>query len=100
MNVVVVNDYAYVNGGASRVALLSALSLAQRGVGVTFFAGVGPASDDLKQSAINVRVLDRASYSDRGAIFAGLWGRDAKGALDGGRCKLPRSETIVRGHAH
>lgn len=42
VNIVVVSDFAYVNGGNASVALSSAIRLAQQGDAVTLFAGAGP----------------------------------------------------------
>ena len=39
--VVVLNDYCYVQGGASRVAIDEALGLASKGLAVSFVGGVG-----------------------------------------------------------
>lgn len=47
MNVIIVNDYAYCNGGSSGVALDNAKMLQDRGHSVTLFTAVGPIDDDL-----------------------------------------------------
>ena len=47
MNVIIVNDYAYVNGGASQVAINTAKLLAQNGETVVLFAAVGPIDESL-----------------------------------------------------
>ena len=39
MRVIVLNDYAHINGGAARVAIESAVALSKRGIPVTFFFG-------------------------------------------------------------
>src|SRR4051794_40412948 len=98
MNVVVVNDYAFVNGGATRVAILSANALAQRGVRVHFFAAVGPPADSLRDGSVQLHLLDRKLYADRGAVFSGLWDGEAKSALDRVLAQLPREETVVHVH--
>ena len=41
MNIVVVNDYATINGGATKVAIDSAIGLAEQGVHVVYFAATG-----------------------------------------------------------
>lgn len=53
-DVVIVNDYAYVNGGAAQVALSSAIALAERGRRVTLLAAAGPISQDLEKAGIRV----------------------------------------------
>lgn len=40
MNVIIVNDYSYINGGAGEIAVSTALALAERGHEVIFFAAV------------------------------------------------------------
>ena len=47
MTVVITADYAYVNGGAARIALESAKGLAARGHDVVLFTAVGPVAEDL-----------------------------------------------------
>ncbi len=42
LDVIVINDFAQINGGAAQVALASALGLAESGHRVTFFAAVPP----------------------------------------------------------
>jgi hypothetical protein len=55
-HVVILNDFAYVNGGASQVALSSAQGLASAGVNVTLFAAVGPV-DAALQDQTNLSVI-------------------------------------------
>ena len=45
--IIILNDFAYVNGGASQVALSSALGLAQAGYDVTLFTAVQPIDSTL-----------------------------------------------------
>lgn len=47
MTVVVATDFAYVNGGAAKIALGSAKGLAARGHTVIVFSAVGPVAEDL-----------------------------------------------------
>ncbi len=48
LEVVVVNDYAYIIGGAGKTAILSAQMLAERGVPTTIFSNYGPVPEDLE----------------------------------------------------
>ena len=48
LEVVVLNDYATLNGGSTAVAIASALGLAERGVRVTLFTCVGPVAPQLR----------------------------------------------------
>jgi glycosyltransferase involved in cell wall biosynthesis len=47
MNIIIVNDYGYVNGGAGQVAINSALALAQWDHNVILFTAVGPVDEKL-----------------------------------------------------
>lgn len=78
MIVIIVNDFGYVNGGASSVAIQSAIGLAESDVAVHFFFSVGPADKRLiKNRRIQIFGAYRKSFLDdpsrmRGAI-QGLW---------------------------
>ena len=64
MNIVVVSDFAHVNGGNAVVALGSALGLAARGHAVTLFSGAGPVDDRILASSIAVICTDQYSIAD------------------------------------
>ena len=46
-HVIVVSDYAHVTGGAAKVAINSAIGLAETGLDVHYFAAVGPVAESL-----------------------------------------------------
>jgi glycosyltransferase involved in cell wall biosynthesis len=76
-HVVVINDFALINGGASQVAISSAIQLAKLGNDVTFFASVGPISPDLISSGVRVILLDQFEIAKDPnrirAILQGIW---------------------------
>ncbi|HVT11388.1 MAG TPA: glycosyltransferase [Fimbriimonadaceae bacterium] len=81
MKVVIVNDYARINGGAAKVALRSAIALAERGIEVEVFAGIGPALPDLEKRGIKVTTIRETPYNRdprklAGAI-KGIWDAEA-----------------------
>jgi len=47
LKILILNDYAYVEGGAGKVAVKSSIKLAERGHEVVFFSAVGPVSKEL-----------------------------------------------------
>ncbi|MCL4386142.1 MAG: glycosyltransferase, partial [Cyanobacteria bacterium] len=47
LKILILNDYAYVEGGAGKVAIESAINLSKRGHEVIFFSAVGPVSPEL-----------------------------------------------------
>jgi glycosyltransferase involved in cell wall biosynthesis len=54
MRVIVLNDYGFVNGGATQVAIRSLNPLAQAGLDVTFVSSVGPVDSSIDRSLIDV----------------------------------------------
>lgn len=58
-NVIVVCDFANITGGAERVAITSAVSLAETGSNVVMFTGKGPVCDELKNSNVHVICLNQ-----------------------------------------
>ena len=59
-HVVIINDYAHVNGGQAKVAIESALGLRSRGLRVSYVAGVSPIDPILAAAGIDcVCVGDR-----------------------------------------
>jgi glycosyltransferase involved in cell wall biosynthesis len=75
MDIVVVNDFGHVEGGASHVALSSATGLSARGHAVTLLCGVNPIMPELRQSAIDVVCTDQFDIAhDPSRLRAGLQG--------------------------
>lgn len=52
LKILIFNDYAHVEGGAGKVAIESAIKLAEDGHEVIFFSAVGPVSKELSESKI------------------------------------------------
>lgn len=71
--IIIFNDYAYVFGGASKVAIDSAVELAKRGYDVTFFSGTGPESDLLAENNIKSICLNQPDMlSDKSKLQAAI----------------------------
>ncbi len=100
--VIVVNDFAHGEGGASHVAISSAIGLASRGHEVTYLTAVGPIAPELCAGGVRVLTTDQqAIASDASRLRAlrqGLWnpaaGRLLSSCLDEARGK----RTIVHLH--
>lgn len=102
LDVVIVNDRAFAGGGASKVALRSAIGLAQLGHRVSVFAAMGPATPELAAAAIDVRVLnqtDLASGSRLQMAVQGLWNLRAAEELARLLSEKPVGRTIVHVHS-
>lgn len=104
MNVIIVNDYAYVNGGAGEIAFYTGKMLAKRGHNVVIFTAVGPIDKSL-QSISNFRIVCLEQYdvlnnpNRFGAILQGLWNLKAAKVF----CKLLESlspsDTVIHVHS-
>lgn len=75
------NDFCYVNGGASGVAIDTAIALARAGVRVKFLGAVGPVCEQLKHPQIEVTCLDQAELirarRNPATTVQGLWNLQA-----------------------
>lgn len=83
MKIIILSDYAFINGGNAQIALSTAVALAKKNYSVTLFAGVGPVADFLKNIP-NLKVICLNQYdilSDPNrmrAIINGLWNFKAR----------------------
>jgi glycosyltransferase involved in cell wall biosynthesis len=102
MNVVIVCDFGEVNGGAAKVAVLSARGLAEVGLDVTFVCAIAPVSVLLDHPRIRVRCLGFENVWARrnplAAAIQGIWNGRARRALESILESLPRGETVVHFH--
>lgn len=77
MRVIIINDFARVNGGAAAVAIASALGLSRRGHHVSFVAAVGPVDPRLLEANVNVICTGQYEIADDPnrlrAAAQGLW---------------------------
>ncbi len=112
MHVIVVNDFAHVNGGAAKIAILASLGLAQsslsrlardkNGVQVTFFSAVAPQMPELEAAGIRVICLGQQEIlqdPDRvRAARQGLWNARAARAMAELLSSCDPRETVVHVH--
>lgn len=75
--IVIVSDFGYVEGGATSVAVKTALLLAAEGFKVVFFSGEGPVCEDLVTSNVETICLGVPSINSNpsrlDAIRNGIW---------------------------
>ena len=103
ISLVVVCDRACVGGGASKVAIETALIEKERGLDVTYFAAMGPVDDRLTEAHIKVICLEQrditeASSKWRGAI-QGIWNIKAYRCLRNLLSTLDADKTVVHVHS-
>ena len=103
MNIVIVTDFAYVNGGASRIALGSALALAAAGEKVFLFTAVGPIAPELR-GVRGLTVICTEQYEIlmdpnriRSAI-QGLWNHKAHRMMTEMLDALDPTDTVIHVH--
>ena len=85
-NIIVVCDFANITGGAERVAVTSAVSLAETDSNVVMFTGKGSVCDELKNSNVHVICLNQEeaikdSNRLRG-IIRGIYNRSARQEME------------------
>ncbi len=101
-NIVIVNDFAHIDGGAGRVALTGATALADRGHSVHVFSAVAPVMPQLEAAGVNVICLDQydiATDPNRlRAAAQGTWNHRAYRAMSQLLETLHPSDTVVHFH--
>ncbi|TAM84182.1 MAG: glycosyltransferase [Acidobacteria bacterium] len=102
MRVVVINDFAYVNGGTAAVAVASAIGLARQGYQVSYFSAVGPPDGRLQDSGVEVFCAGQHEIlKDPNRLRAacqGLWNRAAARNLALHLNGMDRENTIIHLH--
>ena len=103
MTVVVINDFGYVDGGASQVAIATALTAKKMGQEVIYFTAVDPIDSRLLDTGIRVistHQLEVLHYKNKiqGAIM-GIWNIKAKYMLSELLDNLDPTHTIIHIHS-
>ena len=102
--VVVLNDFTYVQGGASGVAIDGAIALAALGLEVIFVGAVGPVSPGLLSAPLRVVCLDQAELlgvaRHPGVVLQALWNRKAGRAVEAILADLDPASTVVHVHGY
>jgi peptidoglycan/LPS O-acetylase OafA/YrhL/glycosyltransferase involved in cell wall biosynthesis len=104
LTVVVLNDFCYVQGGASKVAIDEAIHLARSGTKVIFVGAVGPISAELQAAPLTVFCLDQHELLDvtrhPSVALQGLWNGKAARRVGEILRPLPTRNTIVHLHGY
>lgn len=103
MRVIILNDFAYVNGGSAKIALDTALGLAKNNIDVTLFSAVGPVEGFLKNIPnLNVVCLNQYDILNDPnrlrAMINGIWNLRAKKAFKDLLKKYNNEDTIIHVH--
>ena len=101
-NIIIINDYARVEGGAAKVAISSALGLALAGYKVSYVFAVGPASNDLIHP--NIQLIDLKQYdlldnpSRKDAAIRGVWNSQSYKVIKQYLNNISPYDTVVHIH--
>lgn len=102
-NIVIVNDFAHINGGAGKIAISTAIELAHKGYNVVLLSAVGPIDGILEQSGVKVLCLNQYDILHNPnrikSALQGVWNFKAYRMISDLLSRLPVSETIVHIHA-
>ncbi len=76
-NILIIYDFGWINGGAAKVAISSAIELAKKGKNVYYFCGVGPIDNELNQQVKKVICTNQTdlinSPSKIMGAMSGIW---------------------------
>src|SRR5215208_4016452 len=102
LNVVVVSDFAHVEGGNAAVALSSAVGLAGTGHRVTLLSAVGPVEPAVLDSGIRVVCSDQPAIGNDPqrirALMHGIWNYRAAESMADALQGLDPRNTVVHVH--
>lgn len=100
--VVIVNDFAHVNGGAGQIALSSAVELARRGHTVILFCGVKPVDPSLERAGVRIVCTGQPEILRNpnrfSAAVQGIWNRRAAAEMATLLRSLNPQTTLVHVH--
>lgn len=99
-NIIIVYDYAYINGGAAKVAIRSAIELSKT-YSVIYFSGVGPVCDDLKRSNVKTICLNQDDINSGNrakSVLYGLWNLSAQKKFESLLNSYNPEDTIIHFH--
>ncbi len=102
LSVVIVSDFAQINGGAAKVAILSATGIARRGIPVTFVYAAEPADERLTEAGARLVHVPAADvWSIRNPVKAArnaIWNARAADGLVRALAGCDPARTIVHFH--
>jgi glycosyltransferase involved in cell wall biosynthesis len=103
MHVIIIADHAFINGGQAKVAIDSAIGLAERGHRVTFFAACGPVDLHLAASGAEIICLDQPDITTAKSqvrfLAQTLWNTKAARRLGALLDGLDPLTTVIHVHA-
>lgn len=103
MNIIIVNDYGHVNGGAGKVALESAMALTDHVETVHVFTAIGEAADMLKHTPnLKITALHQKKVTDlpfAKSVGGGLWNKEVEEEFSKVLDLYSPKDTVVHVHS-
>jgi len=102
MRLIVVSDVANPAGGAERIAIETAIGVAQRGHEVHFICAVGPVCQELLDAKVHVHLAEVAELKQKGPVdllVSGLWSRKCHDMTKALLSSCDAKDTVVHLHA-
>jgi glycosyltransferase involved in cell wall biosynthesis len=101
---IILNDFCYVQGGASKVAIDEAVALRGAGMDVTFLSAVGAPCEALSDAGVRVISLGQAEllqvWKHPGAAWRAAWNSPAFAATRALLARQDPSRTVVHLHGY
>lgn len=101
--IIIVNDFGHINGGASKVAVITAKALSEKGYDVTFLTAVKPIQEDLNRSKIKVICTDQMdilnSRNKFNSTIQGIWNLKSAKVFSQSLAGFDPSKTIIHIHS-
>lgn len=101
-NIIIVNDFAHVNGGVGQVAFTSAKELSHRGYNVVLFTAVSPIDKSLECDGVKLVCLEQkdilAEKNRLKAIVQGCWNKKAYDSFSELLTQFSSSDTVIHLH--
>lgn len=101
-NIIMVCDFANITGGAEKVAIMSAVALADTGYHVVLFCGKGPVCSELKNSTVEVVCLNQEeAIKDKNksrGIVRGIYNSSARAAMEELLSSYNPKDTVIHMH--
>jgi len=101
--IVIVNDFAFINGGAGQIAISSAIGMVAKGYRVILFTAVGPVDENLRECGIEIICLNQCDIlhdpNRIRAIIQGIWNVKGKNVFEKLLKTLNKTETIIHFHS-
>ncbi|HEU5048443.1 MAG TPA: glycosyltransferase [Rickettsiales bacterium] len=102
--IVILNDYCHINGGASRIAIDEAVSLAAAGEKVIFFGACGPVCPELQNAPLETICLNQPELIEAGknpaVLLQGIWNLSAYRRMIALLSTLDPARTVIHLHGY